>query len=131
MVLAGDKGPFSTNNLSDPTGFPSEYDDYDDNTSPNEWKALNSPNHGGRGAGEGENLLFADGHVEFVRKPIVGIDGDNVYTLMVGPEDPDRWVGGSPITCTDNGVPSRRAWPGMNTFDSGQVDSSTDTLIYP
>ncbi|NIQ99071.1 MAG: hypothetical protein GTN78_02550, partial [Gemmatimonadales bacterium] len=52
------------------------------NSSPNEWKQLNSGNHGGTGAGEGQNVLFQDGHADFQRKPVVGIDADNIYTLM-------------------------------------------------
>jgi len=44
---------------------------------PNEdWATLNSPNH----AREGENVLFADGHVEFAKRPIVGVNYDNIYT---------------------------------------------------
>ena len=36
----------------------------------------NSPNH----QGAGENLLFGDGHVEFVQNPFAGTKRDNVYT---------------------------------------------------
>jgi prepilin-type N-terminal cleavage/methylation domain-containing protein/prepilin-type processing-associated H-X9-DG protein len=36
----------------------------------------NSPNH----QGAGENLLFGDGHVEFVQNPFAGTQRDNVYT---------------------------------------------------
>jgi prepilin-type processing-associated H-X9-DG protein len=39
-------------------------------------KTINSPNHNH----EGQNFLFADGHVEFNQHPFVGIDKDNVYT---------------------------------------------------
>ena len=30
---------------------------------------------------EGQNVLFNDGHVEFVKRPDVGIEGDNIYTI--------------------------------------------------
>lgn len=40
------------------------------------WKDFNSRNHGG----EGQNVLFGDGHVDFTRKPIVGVNSDNIYT---------------------------------------------------
>ena len=132
MALAGDKSPFSAAGGDDPVqNFPGDVDDYDDNTSPNEWKILNSPNHGGRGSGEGQNLMFADGHVTFERKPIVGIDQDNVYTLMTGAEDTDRWIGGSPLSGQDNGVTQGQAWPGQNAFQGGQQDATTDCLLYP
>jgi prepilin-type N-terminal cleavage/methylation domain-containing protein len=40
------------------------------------WKPYNSKNH----SQEGENVLFLDGHVDFVKKPIVGVNYDNIYT---------------------------------------------------
>ena len=46
------------------------------NAAPDRWKDFNSRNHGG----EGQNVLFGDGHVEFVRRPIVGVNSDNIYT---------------------------------------------------
>jgi prepilin-type N-terminal cleavage/methylation domain-containing protein/prepilin-type processing-associated H-X9-DG protein len=36
----------------------------------------NSNNHGK----DGENVLYADGHVEFQNNPFVGVDRDNIYT---------------------------------------------------
>jgi prepilin-type processing-associated H-X9-DG protein len=41
----------------------------------NQVKPGNSPNHGGRG----QNVLHVDGHVEFVTKRTVGINGDDIY----------------------------------------------------
>lgn len=131
LVVSGDKGPFPHLLLTQ-INWPGDYADYDSNTSPNEWRGLNSPNHGGRGSGEGQNLLFADGHVEFVRKPIVGVDEDNVYTLMTGPEPKDRWIGDNPITPSTNFTVQRAAWPGAFTFQGeGGGDATTDTLLYP
>jgi prepilin-type N-terminal cleavage/methylation domain-containing protein len=40
------------------------------------WRAYNSRNH----ASEGEDVLYQDGHVEFMKKPIVGVNYDNIYT---------------------------------------------------
>jgi len=40
------------------------------------WRPYNSRNHNG----EGQNVLYVDGHVEFDRKPIVGVNYDNIYT---------------------------------------------------
>jgi hypothetical protein len=36
----------------------------------------NSPNHGG----DGQNVLYGDGHIEFQVSPYVGAAGDNIYT---------------------------------------------------
>ncbi len=52
------------------------------NDSPRDWRQFNSPNHGGRNNGEGQNCLYADGHAAFQRTPVIGIDGDNIYTVM-------------------------------------------------
>ncbi|MFQ5489471.1 MAG: type II secretion system protein [Phycisphaerae bacterium] len=129
LACAGDKGPMSAYGGSPPPIMSgNQAQNYDNNTSPNDWKPLNSPNHGGAGSGEGQNLLFQDGHVDFERKPIVGIDDDNVYTWMSGQEDSDRWIGESPWEATSGPL---KAYPGMATFDGGQLDATTDTLIYP
>jgi prepilin-type N-terminal cleavage/methylation domain-containing protein len=40
------------------------------------WRPYNSRNH----ANEGENVLYQDGHAEFMKKPIVGVNYDNIYT---------------------------------------------------
>ena len=42
------------------------------------WREYNSRNH----SQEGENVLFADSHAEFVKKPIVGVNYDNIYTMQ-------------------------------------------------
>jgi len=40
------------------------------------WRPYNSRNHNG----EGQNVLFQDGHVDFEKRPIVGVNYDNIYT---------------------------------------------------
>ena len=35
--------------------------------------------------GEGQNVLFLDGHVFFEKRPYCGINGDNIYTFWSGP----------------------------------------------
>jgi prepilin-type N-terminal cleavage/methylation domain-containing protein len=39
----------------------------------------NSPNHGGRGQGQGQNACSLDGSVNFERRPDVGAVNDNIY----------------------------------------------------
>ncbi len=41
------------------------------------WRSYNSRNH----ANEGENVLYQDGHCEFMKKPIVSVNYDNIYTM--------------------------------------------------
>ena len=45
------------------------------------WRSYNSRNH----SQEGENVLYQDGHVDFVKKPICGVNYDNIYTTQ-GPQ---------------------------------------------
>jgi prepilin-type N-terminal cleavage/methylation domain-containing protein/prepilin-type processing-associated H-X9-DG protein len=45
-------------------------------SSASQMKEANSNNHDG----EGQNVMFGDGHVEFVPTPFVGIAKDNIYT---------------------------------------------------
>lgn len=40
------------------------------------WRLYNSRNHNS----EGQNILFMDGHVDFEKNPIVGVNNDNIYT---------------------------------------------------
>jgi prepilin-type processing-associated H-X9-DG protein len=72
-----------------------------------QWRPYNSRNH----AGQGQNVLFLDAHVEFVKTPLVGIHNDNIYTLqnsrtnareiMIGvvPDPEQTW---GPLTNTDS-----------------------------
>lgn len=130
QVLAADKGPFYTA-PNNPNWENSEGKKLTLNDSPKEWRSYNSPNHGGRGAGEGQNCLFADGHTSFQRTPAVGIDNDNIYTLML--EDwqttnADNRIHGDPAQLSQYDNP----YPGQGALGTGPNDySSTDTLIYP
>jgi prepilin-type N-terminal cleavage/methylation domain-containing protein/prepilin-type processing-associated H-X9-DG protein len=49
----------------------------------------NSPNHGQAG----QNVLYADGHVEFQPTPYAGVGGDNIYTAVA----PHRLRGEHPL----------------------------------
>jgi len=40
------------------------------------WRPYNSRNHNT----EGQDVLFTDGHVDFQRKPVCGVNFDNIYT---------------------------------------------------
>jgi prepilin-type N-terminal cleavage/methylation domain-containing protein len=43
-----------------------------------DWRPYNSQNHNG----EGQTILYTDGHAEFKRRPIEGVQNDNIYTAM-------------------------------------------------
>jgi len=124
LAMSADKGPFPRVDL--PSGWPEDFTDLDDNSSPTEWKRLNSGNHGGYGSGEGQNIVFADGHVDFERKPIVGIDADNIFTLMNEEASPEgRWLGSAPW----EDEPGHNPYPGEDCF--GEQHATSDSLIYP
>lgn len=129
QILVADKGPFYK------PGNPEKWLDGDQKeltitSPPKEWRAYNSPNHGGSGNGEGQNCLYGDGHAAFQRTPIVGIDNDNIYTLMGDEWDPtgkNRIHGSSVHTAADE-----KPWPGIHAFGSSNTQyASTDSLIYP
>lgn len=53
-------------------------------------RAGNSANH----SGDGQNVLYADGHVEFNNNPFCGINRDNIYTCGPSGNDPNT---GAPL----------------------------------
>jgi prepilin-type N-terminal cleavage/methylation domain-containing protein len=129
MAMAADKGPYSA--ASDGacnSTFLVPTADYTLQTTQRNWQRFNSPNHGGRGAGEGQAILFGDGHVDFLRRPVAGVDFDNIYTLM---DDFASLIGRIAGQSPENGTPEN-PYPGQNTFGTqGNSYSSTDSLIYP
>ena len=129
QIVAADKGPFYI--FDGPVNFRNaarEPIDLED--SPKEWRPFNSRNHGGRFSGEGQNCLFPDGRVCFHSIPAVGVDNDNVYTLMN-----DEWgnlnfnrIHGDTV------FQSAAEWPypGQDAFGACETCfASTDTLLYP
>lgn len=94
MALAADKGPWftsgtgttgtftwagsqavSTNPSDDPMENINNLEDLLARSN-DDWRPYNSQNHNG----EGQSVLFVDGHVDFENKPIVGPNQDNIYT---------------------------------------------------
>ncbi len=96
---------------------------------PEDLKPFNSPNHGGRGDGEGQNVGRADSSVDFVRKPLAGIDGDNIYSMahpVPTAPYPFRFATGIyPGTFSQN-----MACPGFKGISANR-HSSTDTVLIP
>ncbi len=132
-IHAADKGPFYfpssiPNWNTGSSGQPIRIDD-----SPRNWRRLNSPNHGGFGLGEGQNVLFADGSVSFARIPAVGADNDNIYTVMTDIWDSAGVPGKNRIHGdTPHQAPNRNPYPGEEAFNSGPNGfAATDSLIFP
>lgn len=119
MVLAADKGPA----YLDPHYAAPQFNELNPARNPRRGKSLahyNSRNHGG----EGQNALFADGHVTFEKTPAIGIDDDNIYTAMLSNKRAEDFIAGE--------------WPAVNNrtpfqpIDSGgKMMGSTDSLIFP
>lgn len=158
MVLIADRGPWSRQDTDHATGGPPPIGDnpnffrdaaldpavaaalhtrltdphvgVDETDPPEEWRMWNSPNHGGLGQGVGQSALYPDGHAEFNKRPIAGVDHDNIYTRMGG------WSGdafGHALQWGDHprdlAVP---IYPGDGSLDATtDVDSTTDSLIWP
>lgn len=121
MAMAADNGPYGQSTGQRP-------DNYDLDSTPREWLNFNSPNHGGRGSGDGQNILFADGHAAFHTTPVAGVDRDNIYTLM----SDFASINGRLVGETPHLGPPRNPYPGQDTFGTGVgMHSSTDTLIWP
>ena len=115
MALAADKGPYGawleTGRVSDP-GPPA----VSASDAEGKWIRWNSPNHGGMGQGEGQNVLYSDGRVTWHATPLAGVNKDNIYTQWssFAPDENGR-VRGGPPTLAGREVPM----------------GETDTLLYP
>ncbi len=130
MIIAADKGPFYSQEekpdwLGGTDGGEIKLED-----APKLWRRYNSPNHGGGGAGEGQNCLFADGHATFEKRPCVGVDHDNIYTNIEG-----DWTSQDNLNLIHGLVPGRELparYPGQESLGTQQSDyAATDSLIYP
>lgn len=115
VAVAADRGPYADATVAVPREPALEQP-----VNWRKWRAYNSRNHGG----EGQNVLYADGHADFERHPFVGVDRDNIYTVAIGRTLPLEFiVGESPW--------ARSAHP-FAPFDSlGKEQYTTDSLIFP
>lgn len=127
-ALIADKGPYSTN-CDTPDFLDPAQVLLTQKSGPKDWRRFNSNNHGGGGNGEGQNVLFADGHSSFEKKPIVGIDNDNIYTLQTPEWDVQRknLIHGEPPCRSTLGTDP---FPGQGAL-SGNAWTSTDSMIWP
>lgn len=131
MALAADKGPYGGVSMGQGLVAPTAALIANPSAaSPDEWMRYNSPNHGGLLSGEGQVVLYADSHAEFLPKPIVGVGMDNIYTAWTQTGSWPNVVGDASSRCwgvrpdasgTSGGIPVTSLVPSENT----------DSLIYP
>lgn len=87
MAIMADKSPYWTvasngqSDLRSAVQVPTAFKAGDQGTtllrkSNDDWRPYNSQNHGG----EGQNVLYVDSHVDFVKRAIAGTNNDNIYT---------------------------------------------------
>ncbi|MHC4445686.1 MAG: prepilin-type N-terminal cleavage/methylation domain-containing protein [Planctomycetota bacterium] len=133
MPLAADKGPFGAT-LDGQKPWPAADDAQPKDISssliknssgPDEWRWYNSPNHGGLGDGEGQNILFADSHVDFYNKPTAGVGLDNIYTQWLDPTGV-----GAGADRDDYAAPKYRGRIPVNNRNIAPC-SNTDSVLYP
>ena len=130
QVISADKGPWYDPDETRPDWEGGQLGEVRLSDSPKAWRPYNSPNHGGLSNGEGQNCLYADGHASFARTPAVGIDHDNIYTLMEF-----DWADPNAFNLIHGELPGRQTpppYPGQNALGAGANEyASTDSLIYP
>ena len=132
LGMMADKGPYTTANSGGTQSDKVPPIKFTISTPPRRWVNYNSSNHGGSGAGEGQNVLFADGHVSFEKTPIVGVDHDNIYTLMTDNAITQGRISGATPFGEGGGSTTKNPYPGQNVFGQGAGNhASTDTLIWP
>jgi prepilin-type N-terminal cleavage/methylation domain-containing protein len=114
--LAADRSPYAAwqeGGQAQPAAMTATY-----SSGPDAWMQWNSPNHGGQGTGEGQNMMYADAHVEFEKKPLSATN-DNVYT---------QWLNANAATAANVDDRAKgNAWSVSQQVPYGDQD----TLLYP
>jgi len=124
VIMVADKGPYSAwieGGKTRPT--PWNLTTMTSTSSPDVWRKFNSPNHGGLGDGEGQNVLGADGHADWYNKPTAGPALDNIYT---------HWSSGTPTNPVERVQGTDLPGTATTTVTAGMVPwGETDAFIYP
>jgi prepilin-type processing-associated H-X9-DG protein len=87
MAVATDRNPWQDSPAATVPAFPNRYNP---DGGKEAIKAGNAIVH----QKDGQNVLFVDGHVNFMRKPFCGVNNDNIYTFW---DDGDIRIGSPPI----------------------------------
>ena len=84
MALVADRNPW----IKDASGTKKDFAAFTNRTSRDGLKMGNALAH----QDEGQNVLFLDGHVEFMKSSLCGVNDDNIFTWMDA-----SWKGGQPM----------------------------------
>jgi prepilin-type processing-associated H-X9-DG protein len=115
MALAADQGPYRDAAVTIPPATLLAT-----RAAPEGWWPFNSQNHGG----DGQNVLFGDGHAMFHKTPVVGVNRDNIYTVATGDQQSVEYmIGESPWV--------RSAPPYQAIGSNGLPLPTTDSVIFP
>lgn len=116
FAIAADKNPGVANgddNVVGPTFDSSSAD----------MRKANSNNHNG----DGQNILYGDGHVEFVNNPYAGAGRDNIYTYRTAAVDTSNPVNGKGALAAAGSYPTNTPQDAKDSFmlptddDAGQT----------
>ncbi len=110
---------------------------------PIRWRRGNSPNHGGRGNGGGQNVFRVDGSASFKERPCVGVDNDNIY-LRQGTDPVGDGPSDQPDADSPTGDWGSTPWrgnldilpPGFQTIEIVEgsdvyTNGTTDSYLWP
>ncbi len=108
---------------------------------PIRWRRGNSPNHGGRGNGAGQNVFRVDGSASFKERSCVGVDNDNIYLRQGRPVSGDPTDEDAELPTDDWGSTPWRGnlqifTPGFQTIEIVEgsnvfTNGTTDTYLWP
>ncbi len=110
FAMMADRGPG--------TASSAPWDTLRTNSNTTEQRKANSPNHDG----DGQNVLFGDGHVDFVANSFAGVGRDNIYT------DSDEGTG---PTAGQQGPNLTSDLPDQTTFANSSPKGPWDSVILP
>jgi prepilin-type N-terminal cleavage/methylation domain-containing protein len=129
MALASDKGPYGTwiDGKKGQNTILTQVISPNSSSGPDDWRKWNSPNHGGVGDGEGQNVMYPDGHVTFQTTPLGGTARDNIFTRWENTQEAIGPTGDHYKNRVQGFKPTESITSNQNPAPYGL----TDSLIYP
>jgi hypothetical protein len=101
VVVAADRNPF----IENISGVKKDFTLYNPRGTREQVRASNSSAHGS----DGQNVIFLDSHVEFLKSPDIGINEDCIYTSWsANPPTNSIRIGVAPLVNSTLTVPKSR-----------------------